>query len=122
MSRDKKLDFKEDEFIFRRKFNVQVFLKIPGSGGYVPFKGDSGTLRLPGQGSGAFLRVPHRQAGLRISVLHQLTPKSCYPLGESTSFPPDPLMILSAIVEFLRREVGDRRELSSFQEAWIQVI
>ena len=33
MSRDKKLDFKEDEFIFRGKFNVPVFLKISRSGG-----------------------------------------------------------------------------------------
>ena len=50
----------------------------------------------------------------RISVLCQLTPKSCYPLGGSTSFPPNPLMAVSGIVEFPRREVSDRRELSSF--------
>jgi len=34
-------------------------------GGKPPFKGDRGAIRLPGQGAGAFLRVPHRQAGLR---------------------------------------------------------
>jgi len=32
--------------------------------GVGPFKGDSGAIRLPGQGAGALLRVPHGQAGL----------------------------------------------------------
>jgi undecaprenyl-diphosphatase len=49
----------------------------------------------------------------QISMLRQLTPKSCYPLGESTSFPPNPLMSVSAIVKFPRREVSDQRKLSS---------
>jgi len=44
----------------------------------------------PGQGASALLRVPQGQAGLQIPVFRQLTPKSCYPLGESTSFPPKP--------------------------------
>jgi len=46
-------------------------------------------------------------------VLRQLTPKSCYPLGESTSFPPNPLMPLSEIIEFPRVNLAPLRSLTS---------
>jgi len=36
-------------------------------------------------------------------------------MGESTSFPPDLLMAVSELIEFPRREVSDRRELSSYE-------
>ena len=38
------------------------------------------------------------------------------PLEESTSFPPNSLMRVSAIVKFPRHEVSDRRELSSSKD------
>jgi hypothetical protein len=48
-------------FGISKKFrNVGGCLKGVG-----PFKGDSGAIRLPGQGASALLRVPHGQAGLR---------------------------------------------------------
>ena len=37
-------------------------------GGKPPFKGDSEAIRLPGQGAGALLRVPHGQGGLRSAI------------------------------------------------------
>ena len=70
--------------------------------------GDSGAIRLPGQGARALLRVPYGQGGLRISVLCQLTPKTCYPLGESTSFPQDPLMTVSAIADFRDENIATK--------------
>jgi hypothetical protein len=39
--------------------------------------------------------------------------KGVGPFVESTSFPPNPLMTLSAVVEFASHEVSDRRELTS---------
>ena len=41
----------------------------------------------------------------RISVVRQLTPKSFYPSGESTSFPPNLLMNLSEIGEFPKGKI-----------------
>jgi hypothetical protein len=39
--------------------------------------------------------------------------RDCYPLGESTSFPPNPLMSVSEIVDFPRHPVSERGEPSS---------
>jgi len=37
--------------------------------GRLPPRGDSGAIRLPGQGVGALLRVPHGQAGLWSGIM-----------------------------------------------------
>jgi len=92
-------NFSTCHFGISKKFrNVGGSLK-----GATPFKGDSGAIRLPGQGAGrdVWPYAPTSLPGL-------------LPLGGKQSFPPNPLMTFSAIVEFPRREVSDRRELSSF--------